>query len=129
MHRWHRTHDMSLVGLAFNFLGGEIRYWSAGDVIDVATVEALDEARECERVALEVHRRFGFRVCVGWAASDSHNPVMHFWNLTDRGEVVDAANARRRATGYLGKVLEADELDILSRLPFNRSRPSLAAAA
>lgn len=125
LHRWHRSHSVTKAGFILGSLGGELRYWPGSAAVELARVEALDDPGECEAVAVDVHRRFGFAVCFGWRASDSHNPTGHCWNLTERGEVVDAANARSQATGYLGIVLAADELRFLDY--FNR--PAVAVAA
>lgn len=83
-----------------------VRFWSGEDCESDFQVQALDAVGECERVALEVSARFGFQVCVGYAASDAHGPTVHCWNLRPDGLLVDAARARRRATGYLGIPLD-----------------------
>ncbi|MEZ5076974.1 MAG: hypothetical protein R2725_05985 [Solirubrobacterales bacterium] len=87
----------------------EMTFWSGSVAIDHPEVEALDAVGQCQTIALEVERRFGFQVVAGFAVSDVHGPTLHFWNL-DGDRIVDAARARRQALGYLGAEFSSAEV-------------------
>ena len=89
--------------------GRRLRFWAEAAETPPAELLALDLPRECCATALEASVRWGYPVCAGWVASDSHpQPVRHFWNLTTAGEVLDAAEARREGRGWLGLTISAE---------------------
>lgn len=104
-----------LAGLAFRKLSGEVRFWPGSAAVGMPIVEDLDSPRRCETIAVEAAERFGFSVVFGWMSVEGTDPVAHYWNLNDRGEIIDAANRRRTAAGHLGKTLTESELATVSR--------------
>lgn len=116
LYRWHYGHSLTKTSFILGQLSTELQYWPGSLAIPHSGAEALDEPRECERVAMEVADRYGLGVCFGWVAADEHKPLGHCWNMTTDGEIVDAGNARHKATGYLGKVLASKELARLRQL-------------
>jgi hypothetical protein len=87
----------------------EMTFWPGSAAIDCPEVEALDKEGECQAIALRVASEHGFEVVVGWAVAAEHDPLFHFWNRHEDGALIDAARARRAATGYLGAVMTAAE--------------------
>lgn len=116
LREWHERQRATWRSRHLKLLG-PLRFWGPDSVIHRPEVESLDIATRCEDVALTAASRFGFAVATGWVVSPDHPPVMHFWNLTTSGEIVDAANARRRASGYLGGVLPDGVLAYLTSSP------------
>lgn len=95
----------------------EIRFWPSADA-DSVDFQRFDQPGECAAVAAEISRRCGHPIYFGWVASDRHAvPVAHCWNASTTGTVLDAAEARRRASGYLGvplTPLEGSRLGLLN---------------
>jgi hypothetical protein len=88
----------------------QMTFWPGSAAIDCPEVEALDEEGECQAIALRVASEQGFEVVVGWAVAAEHEPLLHFWNRREDGAIIDAARARRAATGYLGGAMTAAEV-------------------
>jgi hypothetical protein len=102
-------------GFYRRLLGPET-YWPATSSIRLQTVEEKDEPTECMRVSVRVADTHGFEVVNGYVVAREHGPLWHCWNRDPAtGMIVDAAEARRTATGYLGRVLTDSELDLLRR--------------
>lgn len=85
-------------------------FWPGSAAIDCPGVEALDKEGECQTIALRAASEHCFEVVVGWAVAAEHEPLLHFWNRREDGALIDAARARRAATGYLGAVMTAAEV-------------------
>lgn len=88
----------------------EMTFWPGSAAVDYPEVEALDATGECQSIALRVALDYGFEVIVGWAMAVEHAPLLHFWNRREDGALIDAARARRTASGYLGAVLSDAEV-------------------
>jgi hypothetical protein len=99
------------------FVGVE-EFWPGSLAVALEAVEVLDRPTDCEAVALEAHRRFGFEVAYGavLALDLAPRPAWHFWLSGPHGEVIDPARKRRIANGYIGKRLEPFELERQQRL-------------
>jgi hypothetical protein len=120
LREWHRVQPSLLKRLQLVTLARRFQYWPGSCELP-AHVAALDWPRECLATAIEVHRLYGYGVALGWVASDAHpRPVVHAWNLEGVERVIDAADARRTAAGYLGAALEPWEIDFLAvRNPYS----------
>lgn len=120
---WHDEQASLLNRVQLAALSKRFQYWPDASPLP-PLLAALDTPHECLATACEIHAAHGFGVVVGWAASDSHEqPVVHAWNITEKGEVIDTAEARRTATGYLGTVLTTEETAFFrGRNPYRRSR-------
>lgn len=119
--RRHVEQVGGVVGFTFRHLAADAEFWPGDEATALAMVEALDQPRRCEAIAVEAAERFGLGVAFGWIAVQVDDQVMnvaHYWNLDGRGRVVDAALRRRRPDGYLGKPLSERELATISRFSF-----------
>lgn len=97
-------------------LTGPEEFWTAADLAQLSFVEDANEAHECMRVSVRLAIMHGFQVVNGWAVSYEHPPTWHCWNRDPvTGRLADAAEARRSAIAYVGKVLTPTELDLLRR--------------
>ena len=98
-------------GLHYRFLSGDERYWS--DATSVGMVRGLDNAGECQRVAVEAADRFKLGIVVGWCLDFDGRPCWHCCNIR-LGQLVDAGRDRRQP-GLVGKVLSEREAALLTR--------------
>ncbi len=98
-------------GLHYRFLSGDERYWP--DAASVSMVRSLDQAGECQRVAVEAADRFKLGIVVGWCFDFDGRPCWHCCNIR-LGQLVDAGRDRRQP-GLLGKVLSEREAALLAR--------------
>ncbi len=110
--RAHARAAKGSAGLHYRFLSGDERYWPGA--ASVSMVRALDQAGECQRVAVEASERFKLAIVVGWCFDLNGRPCWHCANLNRSGQLVDAGLDRRRP-GFLGKVLSEREAALLAR--------------
>lgn len=105
LRQWDSNHRLSVIG-AVLWIRGDLRYWPAPESTPT-DVLGLDVQGECEAVAAEVSRRFGYRLVAGWVAASGHpgQAVGHCWNLDSAGLPVDAAASRIRPVSYLGALV------------------------
>ena len=73
-----------------------------------------DRPRRCEVIASEARARFGLPVVFGFVLIGDQ-AIAHYFNLGPGGQPLDAALARRRPTGYIGKRLSDQEADLIGR--------------
>jgi hypothetical protein len=113
---WDRENRWStLRALTLSTIPGPLRYWSCSDPAPLA-LRQLDVPHKCLTVACEVSRRYGYGLGYGWVSPSGHErPLIHAWNLGANGEVIDAAQRRRTATGYLGKVVPSELVLLYAR--------------
>lgn len=120
-----RRHVRAAKGVrAFHYrmLSGAERYWP--DAASMSMVQKLDQAGECQRVAVEASERHGLGIAVGWCRDLNGEPKWHCCNVDSAGRLVDAGRDRH-LPGFVGKVLTDREAAMLARAAENPSLSEL----
>lgn len=108
---WHESYSHPLTVALFEPLRERLRYWPTAGPLP-AQLAQLDTPGRCLATASKIHALVGHDVAMGWVASAAYDtPVVHAWNVTEDGQVVDTAERRRSATGFLGAVVTPEEVE------------------
>lgn len=108
--------------LHYRMMSGVEKFWP--DAASMSIVRRLDQAGECQRVAVEASERFDLGIAVGWCLDPEGNPAWHCANVDRAGRLVDAGRDRHQA-GFLGKILSESEAAMLARAAENPSLSEL----
>jgi hypothetical protein len=104
----------------YRMLSGAERYWP--DAASMSTIQRLDRAGECQRVAVEASERHGLGIAVGWCLDFDGRACWHCCNVTSSAKLIDAGRDRHQK-GFVGKVLTEREAAMLGRAA---QQPSLS---